>query len=219
MSGNSSFIPTPRTLVRRIPARASYDRALAYAILDEALYCSVGFVVDAQPMVIPMAFARWDDRLILHGARASRLLRAAAAGVPLCATVTLLDGLVFARSAFHHSMNYRSVVILGCASELVELEEKRAAARRLVEHVQKGRADVTRPPNDHELNATRLLALPIDEASIKLRTGGPRDDEEDLELECWAGHLPLTLSAGAPIPDALHPPRAPVPAALLHYRR
>jgi nitroimidazol reductase NimA-like FMN-containing flavoprotein (pyridoxamine 5'-phosphate oxidase superfamily) len=213
------FLPTSRTKIARLPARASYDRKLAYSILDEALFCSVGFALDGQPFVIPMAFARWDDRLILHGALASRFLKAGARGVPLCASVTLLDGLVLARSAFHHSLNYRSVVIFGTATELVDLEDKRTSMRLLVEHVQKGRADVCRPPNDKELAATRILALPIEEASIKVRSGGPLDDEADLGVECWAGHLPLALTAAAPVPDAVHPPLSPVPPELTHYQR
>jgi nitroimidazol reductase NimA-like FMN-containing flavoprotein (pyridoxamine 5'-phosphate oxidase superfamily) len=217
--GASSFAPTSRTAVHRMRPRASYDRALAYAILDEALFCSVGFALDGQPYVIPMAFARWDDRLVLHGALASRLLKSGAGGVPLCATVTLLDGLVLARSAFHHSLNYRSVVILGTATELVDVEEKRVSMRLLVEHVHKGRSDVARAPNDKELAATRILTLPIEEASIKVRSGGPLDDDADLGVECWAGHLPLTLTAGSPVPDAAHPPLASVPEALLHYQR
>jgi nitroimidazol reductase NimA-like FMN-containing flavoprotein (pyridoxamine 5'-phosphate oxidase superfamily) len=200
-------------------ARASYDRALADSILDEALFCSVGFAVEGQPFVIPMAFARWNDRLILHGALASRLLKTGAQGVPLCASVTLLDGLVLARSAFHHSLNYRSVVIFGRATELVDVEEKRVSMRLLVEHVQKGRADVTRPPNDKELAATRILTLPIEEASIKVRSGGPLDDDADLGVECWAGHLPLALAAGAPVPDTAHPPLSPLPPSLLRYQR
>jgi nitroimidazol reductase NimA-like FMN-containing flavoprotein (pyridoxamine 5'-phosphate oxidase superfamily) len=139
--------------------------------------------------------------------------------VALAVSVTLLDGLVLARSAFHHSLNYRSVVILGTASELVDREEKLTASRLLVEHVQKGRAAVCRAPNEKELAATRILSVPIEEASVKVRKGGPLDDDADLGVECWAGHLPLTLSAGAPVPDATHPPLSPVPEALLHYQR
>jgi nitroimidazol reductase NimA-like FMN-containing flavoprotein (pyridoxamine 5'-phosphate oxidase superfamily) len=217
--GASSFVPTSRSKVARLPARASYDRALAYSILDEALFCSVGFALEGRPFVIPMAYARWGDRLILHGALASRLLKSGAGGVALAVSVTLLDGLVLARSAFHHSLNYRSVVIFGTATELVDREEKLEASCLLVEHVQKGRAAACRPPNEKELAATRILSLPIEEASIKVRKGGPLDDDADLDLECWAGHLPLTLSAGAPVPDAAHPPHSPIPEALLRYQR
>src|SRR5262245_38629078 len=145
-----SFAVTPRTEVRRIPARASYDRALAYSILDEALFCTVGFVVDEQPFVIPMAFARWDDALVLHGAPASRMLKAGAAGVRLSVGVTLLDGLVLARSAFHHSLNYRAVVVLGTAHEITDPEAKLTAMHRLVEHVLVGRAASVRPPSPKE---------------------------------------------------------------------
>ena len=211
--------PNPRTTIRRIPERGSYDRALVYAILDEGLLASVGFALDGQPYVLPMAYARWQDEIVLHGAAASRLLKQGAARVPLCVTVTLLDGLVLARSAFHHSMNYRSAVILGVARELTDPTEKRAALAALVEHVLAGRSASARPANDKELAATRVLALPIEEASAKVRTGGPLDDEEDLAVMAWAGHLPLALGAGPPIPDARAPVLAGPPENLVQYRR
>lgn len=219
MEPRSTFTATPSTTIRRIPARGSYDRALAYAILDEALHCSVGFAVAGEPYVIPMAFARWDDRLVLHGAPASRLLGTLASGIRLCATVTLIDGLVFARSAFHHSMNYRSVVVLGNATELIDLDEKRIALARLVDHVLPGRSQSARAPNQKELVSTRVLALPIEEASIKVRSGGPLDDENDADVDCWSGHVPLTLAALPPIPDEKYRPLAAVPKELVGYRR
>ena len=219
MEPSSTFTTTPQTTIRRIPARGSYDRALAYSILDEALYCSVGFAVAGEPYVIPMAFARWDDRLVLHGAPASRLLGALASGVRLCATVTLVDGLVFARSAFHHSMNYRSVVVLGNATEIKDLDEKRLALTRLVDHVLAGRSRSARAPNEKELVSTRVLAMPIEEASIKVRAGGPLDDEIDATVDCWSGHVPLALTSLPPVPDEKYPPSAPLPKELLAYRR
>jgi nitroimidazol reductase NimA-like FMN-containing flavoprotein (pyridoxamine 5'-phosphate oxidase superfamily) len=211
--------PTPRTTIHRLPARGSYDRALVHRILDEGLYASVGFVVDGQPFVIPVVYGRLGDQIVLHGAAASRMLKHGGAGHPLCVTVTLVDGLVLARSAFHHSINYRSVVVLGVARELTDHAEKNAALTAIVNHMLAGRWDEARPPTEKELNATRVLCLPIDEASAKVRTGGPIDDEEDLVVPCWAGHLPIQLTAGAPVPDARAPVLAPVPPALLDYRR
>ncbi len=219
MEPRSTFTATPKTTIRRIPARGSYDRALAYSILDEALYCSVGFVVSGEPFVLPMAFARWDDRLVLHGAPASRLLGTLATGIRVCATVTLVDGLVFARSAFHHSMNYRSVVVLGNAVEIEDLDEKRLALTKLVDHFLAGRSRHARAPNEKELTSTRVLAMPIEEASIKVRAGGPLDDENDASVDCWSGHVPLTLTALAPVPDEKYPPLASLPGELVGYRR
>ncbi|WP_394846553.1 pyridoxamine 5'-phosphate oxidase family protein [Pendulispora brunnea] len=210
---------TPRTTLHRIPDRGSYDRDLAYSILDEGLYASVGIAVEGQPFVIPMVYGRMGDRLILHGAAASRLLKAGAKSTPICVTVTLVDGLVFARSGFHHSMNYRSVMVLGEATEITDTEEKLRALDVIVDHAVPGRSKETRPPNRKELVATRVLALSIVEASVKMRTGGPKDDDEDLELEYWAGHVPLRLVASEPISDAAHPPRAPMPEAVASYRR
>lgn len=214
-----SFTPTDRSRLRRIPARGSYDRAVVHRILDEALVASVGFVVDGAPFVVPMAHARHDDELYLHGAAASRALGQGAAGAPLCVTVTLLDGLVLARSAFHHSFNYRSVMLFGQARELTAPDEKRRALACLVDHVLAGRAADARPPSDKELRATRVLALPIAEASAKLRTGGPLDDDEDLGLPHWAGHLPLRLVASPPVPDARAAPHGPMPGGLIDWRR
>ena len=193
---------TDRTRVRRLPARASYDRAVIDSILDEALVCHVGFAVEGQPYVIPTVHARAGDRLYLHGSAASRMLRTLAGGVEVCVTVTLLDGVVLARSAFHHSLNYRSVVILGTATALTDPDEKLAALERIVEHVAPGRSAEVRPPNAQELRATLVLAVPVTEASAKIRAGGPLDDEDDYALPCWAGVIPLRLTPLAPVPDA-----------------
>jgi nitroimidazol reductase NimA-like FMN-containing flavoprotein (pyridoxamine 5'-phosphate oxidase superfamily) len=191
---------TARTTVKRLPDRASYDRSTANAILDEALIGHVGFVTEGQPFVIPTIHARVGGTLYLHGSAASRMLRAGKT-VPLCVTVTLVDGLVMARSAFHHSMNYRSVVVLGQAREVTDPEEKVAALRAIVEHVAAGRWEEVRWPTERELAATTVLALPIDEASVKIRTGPPKDDEEDYALDAWAGVIPLRLVAGEPVAD------------------
>ena len=194
-------LQTPRTTVRRLGKRGAYDRETIEAILDEALICHVGFVVDDQPMVIPTIHARVDDALYFHGSVASRMLRSLEQGVAACVTVTLLDGLVLARSAFHHSMNYRSVVVLGTATVVVDREEKLRVLDALVEHVMKGRSADARPPSEAELNATLVLRLPISEASAKIRTGPPIDDEEDYALPVWAGVLPLELTPLAPVAD------------------
>lgn len=215
----SDLLRTDRSTVRRLPARASYDRADVDAILDEGLVAHVGLAVDGQPFVIPMVYARAGERLFLHGSAASRTARALATGVPVCVTVTLLDGLVLARSAFHHSMNYRSVVILGTARAIVDPDERLAALRAIVEHMYPGRWDATRPPNAQELKATTVLALPIQEATAKARTGPPIDDAADLALPHWAGVLPIRLAASAPIPDPGLPAGVPMPAALQGYRR
>ena len=196
-----ALTPTARTTVRRQPARGSHDVALVHAILDEAWIAHVGFAADGVPMVIPMAHWRVGDRLFLHGAPASRLMRTLREGGEVCVTVTLLDGLVLARSAFHHSMNYRSVVLLG-KPVLVEAEaEKRAILDAFVEKVRPGRAAEVRGASAGELAGTLLLALPIAEASAKVRSGPPKDDEGDLGLPVWAGEIPLRLVAGDPVPD------------------
>jgi nitroimidazol reductase NimA-like FMN-containing flavoprotein (pyridoxamine 5'-phosphate oxidase superfamily) len=219
MSSPSTFPVTPETRVQRSPSRASYDRALAHAILDEALVASVGFVEKEQPFVIPMAFAREDERLILHAATNSRFHRVLASGAPLCVTVTLLDGLVLARSAMHHSVNYRSVVVLGRAEEVTRDDEKLAALARLLEHVLPGRSRASRPPNAVELKATRVFAVPLVAVSVKQRSGGPLDDAEDLALPYWAGVVPLAQRALGPIPDAAHPPVGVEPGGIDGYDR
>lgn len=211
----SSFTPTDRTRLHRLPARGSYDRELVASILDEARICHVGFVVDGQPFVIPTIHARLGDRIVFHGAKASRML--AAADTPISITVTLVDGLVLARSAFHHSMNYRSVVALGRASEITDRDEKLRALEAIVEHVAPGRWRVARPPTDKELAATRVMALPLDEVSAKVRKGGPIDDADDMALPVWAGEIPLQIAVGAPIPasDLQVDVPAPDPAGFL----
>jgi nitroimidazol reductase NimA-like FMN-containing flavoprotein (pyridoxamine 5'-phosphate oxidase superfamily) len=219
MEARNPFPVTPRTQVHRRPARASYDRAAAYSILDEALFASVGFVDDGHPLVIPMAFARLDDRVILHGAPASRLMKLLAGGAPVCVTVTIVDGLVLARSAMHHSLNYRSVVILGVPSELTDDGDKRAALSRLTDHVLPGRSAATRPPDEGELRATRVVAVPLDEVSVKRREGGPLDDAADLDLPHWAGVVPIVSRTLARVPDAERAPRGPEPAGLDAYDR
>lgn len=187
---------------------------MVHAILDEAYYCHVGFTLDGQPYVMPTVHARVGERVYLHGSVANRMLRSVKAGIPVCVTVTLLDGLVLARSAFHHSMNYRSVMVLGTATEVSEEAEKRAALTAIVEHVLRGRSAEVRGPDPKELNATTVLSLPIEQASAKIRTGPPLDAEEDYALECWAGELPLKLTAQAPRPDPRLPPGTALPAAL-----
>lgn len=203
------YTPTERTQVKRLPKRAVYDRAQVHAILDEGLICHVGFVVDGQPYVIPTGYARAGDQLYIHGSAASRMLRALGQGVPVCVTVTLLDGLVLARSAFHHSMNYRSVVVLGEARVVHDPEEKMTALGHFTNHIVPGRWDEVRLPNEPELKSTTVLALPLDEVSAKVRTGGPVDDEEDYGLPVWAGVIPLRPEVGEPAPDARLLPGAP----------
>ena len=203
--------PTERTTVHRMPQRASYDRALLERILDEALYCHVGFVAGNQPYVLPTIHARAGDQLFLHGSSASRMLTAAAAGIPICVTVTILDGLVLARSVYHHSMNYRSAIILGNAAEVTDPAERLVALRTIVEHVIPGRWNDVRGPNQQELKATRVVRLPIAEASVKVRSGPPLDDEEDYGLPCWAGEVPLRLERHVPVPDPRLVPSTPLP--------
>ena len=211
--------PTARTTVHRLPDRARYDRATVEAILDEGLVCHVGFVDGGQPFVIPSAYARVGDRLVVHGSAASRMMKALSAGAPACATVTLLDGLVLARSGFHHSMNYRSVVVVGIATEVTDPGEKRRALDAIVEHVAPGRAASVRPPSENELRGTRVVTLPLEEASAKVRTGPPKDDEEDYALAVWAGELPLRLAPLAPVADPRLDPAVTRPAHVTGWRR
>lgn len=215
----ASLPPTPRSTVRRLPQRAAYDRATIHAILDEGLVCHVAFVHEGQPYVIPTNYVRWGEQLVIHGSAASRMLRTLRGGVPACVTVTLLDGLVLARSAFHHSVNYRSVVILGTAVEITDPAERLEALRAFVEHVLPGRWKEVRSPSETELGGTLVLKLPITEASAKVRSGPPIDDEEDYALPCWAGVVPLALTAGAPVPDDRLAAGIEPPAAIAAYRR
>ncbi|MEO5857952.1 MAG: pyridoxamine 5'-phosphate oxidase family protein [Pyrinomonadaceae bacterium] len=213
----SDSTQTERTRVKRLPNRGAYDRETIYAILDEAFICHVGYVMDGQPCVIPTGYARIGDDLYIHGSSASRMLRNLAQGVDVCVTVTLVDGLVLARSAFHHSINYRSVVVLGKATLVDDPVEKEKALEAFTEHVIPGRWPEIRWPNELELKATSVLKLPIEEASAKVRTGDPKDDEEDYEMDIWAGVLPLTVVAGEPIDDTRLKSKVPVPEHVSGY--
>jgi nitroimidazol reductase NimA-like FMN-containing flavoprotein (pyridoxamine 5'-phosphate oxidase superfamily) len=196
-----TYTPTDRTQVRRLPKRGTYDKEQVHAILDEGYICHIGFVVDGQPFVIPTGYARFGDQLYIHGSAASRMLRTAGAGVDMCVTVTIVDGFVLARSVFHHSMNYRSVVVLGKARLVNDAEEKRTALRCFTNHIVAGRWEEARQPTDQELKATSVLALPLEEVSAKIRTGPPVDDEEDYSLPVWAGVVPVKQQVGEPLPD------------------
>ena len=211
--------PTQRTRVVREPDRGAYDRETAYRILDEAFLCHVGFVVDGQPFVIPTSFGRKDATLYIHGSAASRMLRQMKQGVPVCITVTLLDGLVLARSVFNHSMNYRSVVILGKATLVENPEEKLAALRVLSEHILPGRWDDARRPNERELKATSVLHVPIEEFSSKVRSGPPIDDEQDYSFPTWAGVIPLEMAVGTTVNDPRLDPAHAVPQYVRGYSR
>jgi hypothetical protein len=204
-----TYTPTERTQVKRLPKRAVYDQAQIHAILDEGFICHVGFVLDGQPCVIPTGYARSGELLYVHGSAASRMLRALGQGVQVCVTVTLVDGLVLARSAFHHSMNYRSVVVFGQARVVTDPEEKMAALGHFTNHIVPGRWDEVRLPTEQEMKSTTVLALALDEVSAKVRTGGPIDDEEDYALPVWAGVIPLRIEAGDPKPDARLLPNVP----------
>jgi nitroimidazol reductase NimA-like FMN-containing flavoprotein (pyridoxamine 5'-phosphate oxidase superfamily) len=208
---DGDFSPTGRTTLKRLPKRGSFERQTVYEILDEGFVCHVGFVSDGQPFVIPTAYGRVGDVLYLHGAKASRMLKALSAGGEVCVTVTLVDGLVLARSAFHHSINYRSVVVFGRTHAVESEEEKNAALEAFTEHVCRGRWAEVRWPTPQELAATTVVALPLAEASAKVRTGPPIDDEEDYALPVWAGVLPLRVDAGTPEADPRLPPETPVP--------
>ncbi len=192
---------TERTRCRRLPKRGAYDRDTVHGILDAAMVCHVGFIIDDHPYVIPTIYVRVDDRLYVHGAVTSRMLTTLREGAPACVTVTHIDGLVLARSAFHHSMNYRSAVVLGTAVEVDDPDEKSSALHALIERVAVGRSADVRAPNDVELRATSVLRIPIEEASAKVRTGHPVDDDEDYSLPCWAGVVPIAPAYGEPIPD------------------
>jgi len=212
--------PSPRTRVRRLPKRGVYDREQVEAVLDAGLVAHLGFEHEGQPYVIPTLHARVGDQVYVHGSAASRTLRELAAGISACLTVTLIDGIVLARSVFEHSMNYRSVVVLGTAVAVTEPEEKLNALEAFTEKLLPGRWAEARSPNRTELKATSVLRLPLDEASAKIRTGGPDDgDTPDAALDVWAGHLPLVVRALEPVPDPALRPGIPVPDALRDYRR
>jgi nitroimidazol reductase NimA-like FMN-containing flavoprotein (pyridoxamine 5'-phosphate oxidase superfamily) len=212
--------PTAKTRVRRHPERGAYDRATIDAILDEALICHVAWVgEDGRPRVIPTIHARDGDTLYIHGSQASRTLRALRGDLPLCLEATLIDGLVLARSTFNHSMNYRSVVVYATAREVTDPAEQARAQEILVEHVIRGRAAEARLPNTQELKQTAILALPLDEASAKVRVGGPKDPDEDLDLDVWAGVLPVGLAIGDPIADPALKTGIELPDYVRDYRR
>ena len=215
----SEYPQTERTRVYRKPGRGSHDRELVHSILDEALVCHVGYVQDGQPYVIPTIHAREGETLYLHGARGNRTFNALAEGIPFCVTATLTDELVLARSAQHHSLNYRSAMIFGTAHEVTDPEEKHRALRAVIEHIAPGRPDEVRGPNATELRSTKVLAMAIEEASAKVRTGPPLDDEEDLALPNWAGRLPLSQVAGEPIPAPDLDGDVPVPDSVRTWTR
>jgi nitroimidazol reductase NimA-like FMN-containing flavoprotein (pyridoxamine 5'-phosphate oxidase superfamily) len=214
-----TFIQTDRTKLKRLPKRGYFDRETVYGILDEGFICHVGFAPEGQPFVIPTGYARVDDKLYIHGSQASRMLRTLSGGVDACVTVTIIDGLVLARSAFHHSMNYRSVVIFGRATFVEDREEKYAALLALSEHIVPGRWADVREPTEQELIQTTVLSLPLTEASAKIRTGPPLDDEEDYAMNVWAGVVPLKLVAGELINDPRLPEGIEAPEYALRYRR
>ena len=210
---------TEKTKIRRLPKRGVYDRETIYKILDEAFVCHVGFTIGGKTFVIPTGYARAGDNLLIHGSAASRMMREMAGGIEVCVTVTLIDGLVLARSAFHHSMNYRSVVIFGTAEFIENESEKYEALRAFTEHIMPDRWDAVRLPNAKELKATTVLRLPIEEASAKVRTGNPVDDEEDYALDIWAGVIPVRLAVLPPVSDPRLREDIEMPAYARNYTR
>ena len=216
---NMTFTQTDRTKLKRLPKRGHFDRETVYGILDEGFICHVGFAPEGQPFVIPTGYARDGDKLYIHGSQASRMLRTLSGGVDACVTVTIIDGLVLARSAFHHSMNYRSVVVFGRATLVEDREEKMAALLALSEHFVRGRWAEVREPTEQEMKQTTVLSLPLVEASAKVRTGPPLDDEEDYAMNVWAGVIPLRLVADEPINDPRLPEGIQIPAYAREYKR
>jgi len=229
------YQPSERTALRRLPERGAYDHATVHAILDEGFICHVGFAVDGQPYVVPTGYARVGETLYLHGSSGSRLgllsqhpmdgiaspasMLGRLPGLHVCVTVTLIDGLVLARSAFHHSFNYRSVMALGRTRLVSDPLEKDRALRAVVDHIAPGRSDVIRGGDRKELAATAVLAVPLDEVSAKVRTGPPKDEEDDYDLPIWAGVLPLAVVPRPPLPDERLDPSVPVPAHVAGWRR
>jgi uncharacterized protein len=216
----SDFPSTERTTIGRIPERGTSQRDIAYAILDEGLVCHVGVSADHGPVVIPTTYARRDDELLIHGSPAATWLRAAGKGTPVCVTVTHIDGLVLARSAFHHSMNYRSVVIFGEAERIEDLDERASALDAIVEHLVPGRNAEIRPTTDEEIRTTLVVRLPLAEASVKIRDAGPSDDEADYaRTDVWAGVVPVATTFGTPIDDELLAPGIAAPTSAIDYSR
>ncbi|MGH9874766.1 MAG: pyridoxamine 5'-phosphate oxidase family protein [Pyrinomonadaceae bacterium] len=213
------FPQTQRTTLKRLPKRGVYDRQLVYGILDEGFICHVGFAVEGQPFVIPTGYARAGEQLFIHGSQVSRMLRTLSSGIDVCVAVTLVDGLVLARSAFHHSINYRSVVMFGRATIVDDREAKLGALFAFSEQVIPGRWNDVREPTEQELKATTVLSLPLVEVSAKVRTGPPVDDDEDYALKVWAGVLPLEIAAGTPINDPRLPESIEPPSYTLNYSR
>lgn len=213
------FEPTPRTEVRRLPERGSFDKKTLYAILDEGFIAHVGFVDNGQPFVLPMAYGRAGDKLYLHGSAASRQLRALAGGTPACVTVTLMDGLVLARSLFNHSMNYRCAVVLGQPKPVTDPATKVQALKLVSDHILAGRWEEARAPSPSELKQTLVVELELAECSAKVRTGPPEDEDEDYALPVWAGVVPARMIFDAPIPDLKLNPGTPLPRSVVHLRR
>ena len=215
----SQFTPTERTKVRRKPERGSYDRELIYSILDEAFVCHLAFVVDGQPFVVPTNYVRVGDKLFLHGSVASRLMKTLASGAPFCLSVTILDGIVCAPTAVGHSVNYRSVVVMGKAEPVEGEAAKLAAMRDFVEYVIRGRWATVRPPSEQELKSTMVLAVPLVEASAKVRTGFAVDETEEYESSAWTGVIPMKWMAQTPVRDLRGNPKNPIPPNVLNYSR
>lgn len=213
------FTKTAKNRIKRLPKRGQYDRDSIYRILDEALICHVGFVDGGQPYVIPINFARMENTIVMHGAKASRLMKHIASGQPICVEATIVDGLVLARSVFHHSVNYRSVILFGKGRSLAEQQEKLAALEAITEHLIPGRWQQARPPSRKELNATSVVAIEIEEASAKVRLGPPGDDPQDYTLRVWAGVLPLQELPLTPIRDEHLPQDIPLPDYIAGYSR
>lgn len=219
MTSARSFPATDRTTVGRLAERGSHDRPAIEAVLDEGMVCHVGLTTEHGPQVVPTTYARVGDDLVLHGAPAATWLRQVGKGTPVCVTVTLLDGLVLARSGFHHSMNYRSVVVFGTATPITDPTEKTAALDALVEHLVPGRTAEVRPMHDEEIATTLVVRIPLEEASLKSRTGGPSDDEADHRLDVWAGVVPIDTTFGAPVDDERLRPGIETSRSASGYRR
>lgn len=212
-----SFSPTGRTRIKRLHQRASYDRETVYAILDAGLVCHVGYTIDDHPYVTTTSYWREDDRVFWHGSSASRMLRRVKGDVPVCVNVSLIDGLVLARSGFHHSINYRTVMMFGKAATLTDADAKLSALKTFTDRICPGRWDDIRPVTEQELKATTVLAMDIDEVAAKVRSGPPGDDKEDYDLDVWAGEVPLRLVAGTPVPDPRMKPGIVQPGYLDHF--